>query len=50
MEINGLSPLILRRERGLAPLCGAESTGCGFSKDPSRLSVSEGSSYIFFFK
>ena len=32
-----------RREWGPAPLCGAESTSSGFSKDPSR-PVSEGSS------
>ena len=29
-------PASLRREWGFAPLCGAETTFSGFSKDPSR--------------
>ena len=37
--------LLLRREWGLAPLCGAVATFSGYSKDPSR--PGEGGFFIF---
>ncbi len=48
MKKPGLSPLpALRREWGLAPLCGAVVTSSHYSKGPSRPRGALGSLFIY---